>query len=159
VFDRLQRISGSELCTWLAVAAAVAGAVIVVLAPGVNANRVAVVAVPFAVAAALLAANGLAWQRIGLIGAALYGVAALAIFYGIILALSVPVRLTVEGLCPRSAKTCPVGYDYPITNGENFAVYAALVAGAFAMLFVFFAVELRYRRRRRPPQLPQPPPP
>jgi O-antigen/teichoic acid export membrane protein len=120
---------------------------------------VAVVAVPFAVAAALLAANGLAWQRIGLIGAALYGVAALSIFYGIILALSVPVRLTVEGLCPRSAKTCPVGYDYPITNGENFAVYAALVAGAFAMLFVFFAVELRYRRRRRPPQLPQPPPP
>ena len=160
MYERLRRLSGAEICTWAAAAAAAAGAIVVLLVPAGHTNRVAGVALPFGVATALLVANGIAWRRLGMIGAALDGVAALALFYGIVLALSVPVRLSIEGLCQPSAKSCPVGFDYPLSNAENFAVYATLVIGAIGVALSFVAFEIKYLHRgRRRPDLSAPPAP
>jgi hypothetical protein len=42
-----------------------------------------------------------------------------------------------------------LGFDLPISAGENVAVYAAVVCGALSMLVVFLAAELQFRPRGR----------
>jgi hypothetical protein len=147
--ERLQRLTAAELCTWAAFVVALAGAVLAIAVPSGGTNRVLGAALPFAIGAAVLAANAVTWQRRTL-GALLYAAAALAILYGILLALSVPLRLAVEGTCPLASTSCPLGFEYPATAGENFAVYAATICGALALVLLFIAFELRFLRKPRP---------
>ncbi len=119
------------------------------------------VALPLAVGAAVLAANALISRRLGWLGGGLlYAAASLAILYGMILALSVPVRLAVEGICPPTSAPCPLGFERPASSAENFAVYAATACGALALALAFVAVEARYLRTPRPQKdQPDTPPP
>jgi hypothetical protein len=122
--------------------------VIVLVAPAGGANRVSGVALPFAVSAVAQLANVLTRRRNGWLSGLLYAVAVLAILYGVILAVSVPLRLTIEGPCQPAPAPCPLGFDLPIRAGETIAVYAAVVCGLVSMVFTFVAVELQFRPRR-----------
>lgn len=120
----------------------------VLVAAAGGSDRIGVAASPFAVAAAALAINALTWRRSGPIAAVLYAVGSLAVIYGLLRALSVPLRLLIQGSCAHPAP-CPLGYDYPLTAGENVGLYIAVVAGATALFSVLIAVEIHYRRRSR----------
>jgi len=147
--ERLRQLTVAELFTWAAFAVALAGTVLALAVPAGGTNRVQGAALPLAIGAAVLAANALTWQR-RMLGGLLYAAAALAILYGILLALSVPLRLAVEGTCPLASASCPLGFEYPATAGENFAVYAATICGAVALILLFIAFELRFLRKPRP---------
>jgi hypothetical protein len=149
VKEQPRRNRVAQWCTWAAGAFAAAGAVVAIAPPAGGTNRVLGVALPFAVAAAVLAANALISLRVAWLGGLLYAAASLAILYGMILALSVPVRLAVEGICPPAAASCPLGFERPASSAEIFAVYAATACGAFALALTFVAVEARYLRTPR----------
>jgi hypothetical protein len=150
VDQRPVRSRVADVCTWAAAAFAAAGAVVAIAAPAGGTNRVLGVALPFAISAAALAANGLTSLRVGWLGGLFYAAATLAILYGMILALSLPVRLSVEGICPPTTASCPLGFEHPARSAEIFAVYAATACGAFALALAFVAVEARYLRTPRP---------
>jgi hypothetical protein len=131
-----------------------AGGVVALAVPAGGINRLSGVALPFAVSAGAQAANALTQRRSGWLSGLLYVGAALAILYGVILALSVPLRLTLEGHCQPAPAACPLGFDVPITAGENVAVYAAVICGALSLLISFIAAELQFRPRK--PRIPNP---
>lgn len=142
----------ADTCTWAAAAFAAAGAVVAIAAPAGGTNRVLGVALPFAVGGAALVANALISLRAGWLSVLLYAIASLAVLYGMIFALSVPVRLAVEGICPPTPAPCPLGFERPASSPEIFAVYAATACGAFALALAFVAVEARHLRPPRPPK-------
>ncbi len=137
-------------CTWAAAALAAAGSVVAIAVPAGGTNRVLAAALPFAIGAAALVAGALTSRQVGWLGGLLYIAASLAILYGMILALSLPLRLSVEGTCPPSPASCPLGFERPVTSAENFAVVVAATCGALAVVLTFVAVEARYLRRPRP---------
>jgi hypothetical protein len=147
--QRLRQLTAAELLTWAAFALAVACTVLAIAIPSGGTNRVQGAALPFAIGAAALAASAVTWQRRTL-GGLLYAAAALAILYGILLALSVPLRLAVEGTCSVTAVSCPLGFEYPATSAENFAVSTVTICGAVAVVLLFVAFELRFLRKPRP---------
>jgi hypothetical protein len=118
-----------------------------VLLGGATGNRIAGLVPSFAVAAVALGANAWSWRRTGPWSAVLYVVAALAIVYGLLFVLSVPLRLQIEGSCQPAPAPCPLGFDRPLTSGENMGIYVAVIAGTLALLASFIAVEIRYLRR------------
>ena len=124
------------------------GGVVALAVPAGGMNRLSGVALPLAVSAAAQAANALTQRRSGSWSGLLYVAAALAILYAVILALSVPLRLTIEGHCQPAPAACPLGFDVPITARENVAVYAAVICGGLSLLTNFVAAELRFRPRR-----------
>ena len=148
---RLQSNQLDEWCLWLGFLLAVAGVVVPVWVPLGGTNRIVGVAVPFAVGAVALGINALTRPRSIWVATLLYAAASLAILYGVILALSVPLRLLVEGVCQPAPAPCPVGFDHPLTSAESFGVYAVGILGALSVLFTFIAAEVQYRRRRQLP--------
>lgn len=140
----------AEWCTWAAAALAAAATVVAIAAPAGGTNRVLASAVPFGIGAAALVAGALTSRRVAWLGGLLYIAASLAILYGMVLALSLPLRLSVEGTCPPAPASCPLGFERPETSAESFAVYAAATCGALAVVLAFVAVEARYLRRSRP---------
>jgi hypothetical protein len=159
VDQRLDPNPLAEWSTWAAAALAVVAAVVVVVLPLGGTNRVLGAAAPFAIAAAALVAGALTSRRPGWLTALLYAAAALALLYGIVLALALPLRLSVEGTCLPAPASCPLGFDRPETSAENTAVYAAAVSGALALVLTFIAVEARYLRKPRPKRDREAPPP
>ena len=150
VFERLQRLTTAEWCTWVACALAVLCVLLVVLVPLGGTNRVAESAVPFAIGAVALGGNYFAWRYSLWGGVALIALGGLAVAYGIFLTLSVPLRLAIQGTCPLAVSPCPLGYDHPLTGSENVAVYVVTIVGAVALILVFAAVEVRHIRPRPP---------
>lgn len=142
-------LSTVDWCLLVGCVLSAAGAVIVLAAPAGGTNRISGVALPFALSAVAQVANVLTRRRSGWLSGLLYAVAVLAILYGVILAVSVPLRLAIEGPCQPAPAPCPLGFDLPIRAGENVAVYAAVVSGALSMLITFLALELQFRPRRR----------
>lgn len=148
---RLKSGGLDETGLWVAAALAVLGAAVAVLVPAGGPNRIAGVAIPFAIAAAALASNALVPRRISWLTLLLYVAAWLALVYGIILALSIPLRLTVEGVCQPQPAPCPLGFDRPLSSAEDFSLYAVVILAALSLTFSFIAAELRYRRGHRLP--------
>lgn len=150
---------------WAAGLCAVLGILVVLLPALGGLDRLAGVAVPLALAAAALAANVLTSNRSVWATALLYAAAALTLLYGMILALALPLRLAVEGVCQAPPAACPLGFDRPITAPENAALYIVVILEALGLLLTFIAMEVRYRRRPNltsavsalPPDRPKPP--
>jgi hypothetical protein len=150
LLQRLERVDVAEWLTWFACALAVLSALAVLLVPLGGTNRVVGAAVPFAVGAVALAGNSLTWRRSLWVGAGFFALGGLAIVYAIVLALSVPLRLAVQGTCPLQMSPCPLGFDHPLTGSEGFAVYTVTIFGLIALVLVFAAIEIRHVHRRRP---------
>jgi hypothetical protein len=146
----VNRVAGrtvAEFCMWIAAALAIVAAVGPLLFAAGGSNRVSLAIVPFAVAAAALAVNAVTHRQSGWLSALLYAVAVLALLYAVVLVLSVPLRLSIQGSCEPAPQPCPLGFDRPLTAGESNGIYAAVISGGLALLFTFTAVELQYLRR------------
>jgi hypothetical protein len=133
---------------WLACALALVGAA----APFVfgSSNRLGGAVVPFALAAIALGACALLYAQGRPVATALYFLASLAIVYGILAMLAVPLRLAVLGTCPPAPAPCGAGLERPLTGGENSALGFAVGIGIVTILTGFFGLVTLYRRLAAP---------
>ncbi len=131
---------------WIACGlAAVGGLAPLVLGGG--SNRINGALIPFAVAAIGLGACALLYQQGRAVTSGLYFVASLAIVYGILAMLAVPLRVAVLGTCPPAAASCAAGFERPMTGGETTAMGFAVGMGIVAILTGFFGLVTLYRRQ------------
>ena len=135
--------------------AVVAGLVPIVFGGG--SNRIGGVLIPFAVAAILLAACALLYTQGRPITTLLYFLASLAIVYGMLAILTLPLRLAVIGTCPPAPAACTSGLERPMTSGESTALGLTIGLGIVAILTGFFALVSLYRRLAPAPPAPAPP--
>jgi len=145
------------LAFWLACGlSAVAGLVPLVFGGG--SNRMGGVLIPFALAAIFLAACAVLHTQGRPIATLLYFLASLAIVYGMLAVLTLPLRLAVIGTCPPAPAACTSGLERPMTSGESTALGLTVGLGIVAILTGFFALVTLYRRRLAPPPAPTTPP-
>jgi hypothetical protein len=135
---------------WLACGFAVVGAVAPFVFGG-GSNRLNGAVTPFALAAVALGACALLYRQGRPIATGLYFIASLAIVYGILAMLAVPLRLAVLGTCPPAPAPCGVGLERPLTGGENSALGFAVGIGIVAIFTGFFGLITLYRRQSAPP--------
>jgi len=135
---------------WLAcVLAVVAG--IAPLVFGGGSSRLGGVVLPFAFAAVVLGACALLSKQGRPIATILYFISSLAIIYGILAMLAVPLRLAVLGICSPEPAPCGAGLERPLTSGESTALGFAIGIGIVAILTGFFGLVTLYRRQAAPP--------
>lgn len=127
---------------------AVAGLVPIVLGGG--SNRIGGVLIPFALAAILLAGCALLYTQGRPIATLLYFLASLAIVYGMLAILTLPLRLAVIGTCLPAPAACTAGLERPMTSGESTALGLTIGLGIVAILTGFFALVTLYRRLAPP---------
>jgi hypothetical protein len=163
VESNVQQDQRIRFAFWIAGGLAAIGAVAPLVVGGGIHSRIAGVFIPFAIAAAALVINGLMYQQGRPLAVTLYFIAGLAIVYGILAMLAVPLRLAVVGTCPPSPAHCPLGFEQPMTSGENNGLGVATFCGVLAILTGFYGLLLFYRRltiaaRRQPSLWPAQPP-
>jgi hypothetical protein len=113
---------------------------------GGGSNRISGVVLPFAVAAIAFGACAVLYRQGRPVTTALYFVASLAIVYGILALVAVPLRLAVIGTCPPGQVGCALGLERPLTEAEDTALAFAIGMGIVAILTGFFALVMLYRR-------------
>jgi len=131
---------------WIAAALAAIGAV-APLSFSIGAHsRLQWAIVPFGIAAVVLGINAVMYHQSRSLAATLYFVAGLAIVYGILAMVAVPLRLAVVGTCPPAPATCPLGYEQPMTSAENSGLALASFCGVLAIFVGFYGLLMLYRR-------------
>jgi hypothetical protein len=135
---------------WIAAAlAAVGGVAPLVLSGGTN--RITSVVFPFAVAAIAFGACAVLYGSQGRpVLTVLYVVAGLAIVYGILSMIAVPLQLAVVGTCPPQPATCSLGNEQALTAGETSGLGFATGFGIVAILTGFYALTVLFRSLRTP---------
>ena len=111
-------------------------------------SRLSGVAIPFGLAAVAFVVAAFMYQQGRTVAVALYFVAGLAIVYGILAMLAVPLRLAVVGTCPAAPARCPIGFEAPLTSGENSGLGTATFCGILAIFIGFYGLVMLYRRAR-----------
>ena len=152
---------------WLACGLAITGGIAPLLLAAGGTNRVAVALIPFGVAAAAFAADALIYDRGKPIATSLYFVASIALVYGMLAMIAVPLRVAVLGTCPSTPAVCPIGFEQPLTTGEDSGLAIGIAMGTLSILVGFFGLLMLYRFRpqsyaapppvRREPIMPAPP--
>jgi len=140
---------------WIACGLAVVGGVAPFLLGG-SSNRISGVVFPFALGAIALGACAVLYPRGRSLTTGLYFLASLAIVYGILSLVAVPLRLAVIGTCPPEPARCALGLERPLTGAEDTALAFAVGMGIVAILTGFFALVILYRG---PAVTPPPTPP
>lgn len=130
---------------WAAGALAAIGGVSPIVFAGFS-GRLTGVVLPFWIAAIAFAACGFLYQQGRGTTSILYFVAGLAVVFGLLAILSLPLRLAVLGTCPAAPAPCPTGLPRPLTIAENNGLDAAAVLGILAIFVGFFGLALVYRR-------------
>lgn len=131
---------------WAAAGVVAIGAVApIALTAGAH-SRIANVIIPFGVAAVAFGANAFMYRQGRPVAVSLYFVAGLAIVYGILTMLAVPLRLAVLGTCPPAPAQCPIGFEQPLTSGENSGLGVATFCGVLAIFVGFYGLLMLYRR-------------
>ena len=136
---------------WLAAALA-ASAGVLPFAFGGTTSRVAVVAIPFGVAA--LALGALLRDAGRTITSGLYFVAGLAIVYGLLSMFSLPLQQAIGGTCPVPPQPCARGLQRPLTVSENTGMGFGAGFAIASLLVGFFGLLVFYRRTVLPPSAP-----
>jgi hypothetical protein len=133
---------------WLACGLAATGAIAPFLLTAGGPNRMAFVAIPFGIAAIAMAVNALTYRRGRSLATALYFLAGIALVYGMLSMVAVPLRLAVVGICTQQGPTaCPAGSELPLTAGESNGFAIAMLTGALAILVAFFGLWIMFRTR------------
>ena len=132
---------------WIAAALVAVGAAAPFITSFGASSRVGTVLIPFGIAAVALALNARLYHRGRPLAVALYFIAGLAIVYGILLMLSVPIRLAVVGTCPPSPAQCPPGAEVAMTDGESNGFAIATFCGVLGVFIGFYGLLMLYRRR------------
>ena len=157
-----------ERAFWIAAALAVVGGVAPQLLAIGQTNRVGAVLFPFGAAALAMVALALFYRHGRSISALVYFLGGLAIAYGLLLVLAVPMRLAVAGSCPPAPQRCTSGLEMQLSATEGTALTVAVAFGIMALLVGFVGLSILYRQRApavppavwpgRPPENPTPPP-
>jgi hypothetical protein len=131
---------------WIAAAVAALGAVAPLSFSIGGHSRLQGVIVPFGIAAVALGVNAVMYHQGRSLAATLYFVAGLAIVYGILAMVAVPLRLAVVGTCPPAPAKCPLGFEPPMTSAENSGLALASFCGVLAIFVGFYGLLMLYRR-------------
>lgn len=131
---------------WIAAAVAALGAVAPLSFSIGGHSRLDGVIVPFGIAAVALGVNAVMYHQGRSLAATLYFVAGLAIVYGILAMVAVPLRLAVVGTCPPAPAKCPLGFEPPMTGPENSGLALASFCGVLAIFVGFYGLLMLYRR-------------
>jgi hypothetical protein len=131
---------------WISCGLAAVGGIAPFLLGG-GSNRISGVVFPFAVGGIALGACALLYRQGRPVTTALYFLASLAIVYGILALIAVPLRLAVIGTCPPEPARCALGLERPMTPAEDNALAFAIGMGIVAILTGFFALVMLYRRQ------------
>jgi hypothetical protein len=142
-----------ERVFWAAAGLAVVGAVGPLLVTIGHTNRIASVFFPFAAAALAMGALALFYQQGKTLAALVYFLAGLAIAYGMLQLLSVPMRLAVLGSCPPAPQHCNAGLELQLSAAESTGLTVAVAFGLMALFTGFAGLAALYRQRA-----PAPPP-
>jgi hypothetical protein len=131
---------------WIAAAIAAIGAVAPLSFSIGGHSRLAGVIVPFGIATIALGVNAVMYHQGRPLAATLYFIAGLAIVYGILAMVAVPLRLAVVGTCPPEPAKCPLGFEQPMTSAENSGLALASFCGVLAIFIGFYGLLMLYRR-------------
>lgn len=127
-----------------------AAASVELLVIGGGFSRLSAPIVSFAIAAVASGACALLFTRGRQIASLLYFSASLAIVYGFLAMLTLPLRLAVSGTCQPAPAACGPGLERPLTSGESGALGLAIALGIAAILAGYFGLAmLRGREARR----------
>lgn len=141
---------------WLACGLAITGGIAPLLLAAGGTNRVSVALIPFGVAAAAFAVDALIFDRGRPIATSLYFVASIALVYGMLAMIAIPLRVAVLGTCPPAPAACPVGFEYQLTSGENSGLAIGIAMGTLAILVGFFGLLMLFRIRQQTYAAPPP---
>jgi hypothetical protein len=131
---------------WVAAALAASGGIGPLLLAGLG-SRVTGVAIPFLVAAVAYAiCTRMRPQGRGT-ATALYFVGGLAIVYGMLFLVAIPLRVAVLGACLPQPSPCAAGAERALTDGESTSIAFGIAFGMVAILVGFFGLASLYRRR------------
>lgn len=144
---QLERHVIAERAFWAGAGIVVIGGIGSVIAGAGHPNRIAGVLIPFVVAAGGFAVLAVTHQRGRGFTTIAYIVTGLAIVYGLLLVLAVPLRLAVEGTCPPAPHPCTSGAELQLSNTETLALTIAVFSGALALLVGYFGLVAIYRMR------------
>ena len=150
-----------ERAFWVASALAVTGAVLPLVVGIGHPNRIAGVFFPFAIAAVAMGGLAVYYRHGKTIAGLVYFVAGLAIAYGLLLALSVPMRLAVLGSCPSPPQPCSGSLELQLSGTESTGVTIAVAFGVMALFAGFVGLSILYRQglsKAPPPVWPDKPP-
>jgi len=128
---------------WVAAALIAIGGLVPILLAGPS-GRISLVIIPYAIGAIAVAGCALAQQRGRYLSAGLYFVGGLAVVYGIIAMIALPLRLAVIGTCPPTG-ACPAGLLPPMTEAENTGFGLAIGMGIVGILVGFFGLVVLWR--------------
>jgi hypothetical protein len=139
---------------WIACGLAATGGLLPFLLAIGGTNRIAGAAIPFAVAAMAFAAAALLYERGRPLTTALYFIAGLALVYGMLYMLVVPLRLAVVGTCGPDPSICGPGLERPMSGGEDGGLAIGITTGMLAILVGYFGLLTLFRSRRQPAPVP-----
>lgn len=132
---------------WIACGLAVTGAILPLLLAAGGTNRIAGAALPFGAAAIAFAADALLYSQGRPLATGLYFIAGLALVYGMLSMIAVPLRLAVIGTCDPAPAVCAAGFEPPMSGGENSGLAIGVAMGTIAILVGFFGLLMLYRIR------------
>jgi hypothetical protein len=136
---------------WIACGLAATGGLAPLLLAAGGTNRIAGVVIPFGLAALALAVDALMYHQGRPLATALYFVAGIALVYGMLQMIQVPLLLAVLGNCSSTASVaCPPGSVQPLTSGENSGLAVGIAMGILAILVGFFGLLMLFRIRPQP---------
>ena len=144
-----------ERAFWVAAALAALGGVGPLLVAIGHSNRIGAVFFPFAGATVAMAAVALFYRRGRSLAALVYFLGGLAITYGLLLALAVPMRLAVTGSCPPAPQQCGSGFELQLTSLETTGLTIAVAFGIMSVLAGFLGLSVLFRKQRAPASHPQ----
>ena len=139
---------------WAAAGLAAIGGVLPFVFGG-STSRIDAVIVPFWAAAIALALCTVLHSQGRAVAYSLYFVAGLAIVYGLLSMVSLPVRFAALGSCPALPAPCTSGLPRPLTDGENNGMGAASAFGIVAILLGFYGLITLFRRPMAAPAAPR----
>ena len=136
-----------ERAFWVAAALAAVGGVAPLLVAIGHTNRIGAVLFPFAAAAVAMAAVALFYRHGRSLSVLVYFLGGLAIAYGLLLVLAVPMRLAVTGSCPPAPQSCTSGFEMQLTGQESTGLSLAVAFGILAVLAGFVGLATLYRQK------------
>ena len=143
-----------ERAFWAAAGLAAIGGIGPLIAAAGHTNRLAGIVVPFLGAAGANGVLAVLYRRGRSFAALVYFIGGLAIAYGLLLVLAIPLRIAVEGSCPPAPQRCTAGQELQLSSVETLGLSIAVGFGALALLTGFFGLLTLYRRGRGATQSP-----
>ncbi len=147
VDQELERHVVAERAFWAAAGMAAVGGIGPLIAAAGHTNRLAGIVVPFLAAAGANAALALLYRRGRSFTALVYFIGGLAIAYGLLLVLAIPLRIAVEGSCPAAPQRCAAGQELQLSSVESLGLSIAVAFGVLALLTGFFGLLALYRHK------------